>query len=40
MVTITFQLALEYAIMKVQANQEAMKLKGAYWLLVYGGGDI
>jgi hypothetical protein len=35
-----FNFSLEYAIKKVQANQERLKLDGAHQLLVYADVDL
>jgi hypothetical protein len=35
-----FNFALDYAIMKVQVNQNVLKLNGAHQLLVYGDVNI
>jgi hypothetical protein len=33
-----FGITLKYAIMRVEVNQEALKLNGTHQLLVYSGG--
>ena len=38
MITIVFNSALEYAIRRVQVNQDGLKLNGTHQLLVYADG--